>query len=54
MEIAGSMDYGLMEDILKNLNGYSLPTADREKIDNIGRLLTELDWDGIVKVVEEE
>ena len=24
----------------------------REKIDKIGRLLTELDWDGIVKIVE--
>ena len=53
VEIAGSMDYGLMEDILKNINGYSLPPDDRKKMDDIGRLLTELDWDGIVKIAKE-
>lgn len=48
-EIAGSMDYGMMEDILKQLKGFALPDADREKIAKIERLLTELDWDGMVQ-----
>ena len=50
-EIAGSMDYGLMEDILNDLRGYRLTEADRERISKIEQLLTELDWDGILKLV---
>ncbi len=50
-EIAGSMDYGLMEDLLKNLEGYALPAADREKIGKVQELLTQLDWDGIMQVI---
>ncbi len=47
-EIAGSMDYGMMEDILKELKGYSLPEKDKINISKIESLLTELDWDGII------
>ncbi|MBO4415725.1 MAG: response regulator, partial [Lachnospiraceae bacterium] len=53
IEIADSMDYGMMEDILKDLRGYSLPEADRDRINNIERMLMELDWDGIIRTVRE-
>ena len=49
IEIAGSYDYGLMDDILKRLRGYRLPPSDREKLSDITKMLTELDWDGIMK-----
>ena len=50
-EIAGSMDYGLMEDLLKSLEEYALPSADKEKVAKVEELLTRLDWDGIMQVV---
>ena len=49
VEIAGSMDYGMMEDILKDLKGYELPEADKEVISGIEGMLNMLDWDGIAK-----
>ncbi|MCR5403651.1 MAG: response regulator [Butyrivibrio sp.] len=54
LEIAGSMDYGLMEDLLKELRGYRLSSKGRDRISNIERKLTELDWDGIIAEVKEE
>lgn len=50
-EIAEAMDYGMMENILDSLKGYRLRDEDQDKADSIGRLLTELDWDGILRVV---
>ena len=49
IEIAGSYDYELMEDILKHLRGYRLSPSDRERLSDISKMLTELDWDGIMK-----
>ena len=48
-EIAGNYDYELMDDILKNLHGYRLPPSDRERLSDIEKMMTELDWDGIMK-----
>ena len=45
------MDYGMMENILDSLKGYRLRDEDQDKADSIGKLLTELDWDGILRVV---
>ena len=53
IEIAGSMDFGLMEDILKDLRGYRLPEADKDRIAKIEGLLTQLDWDGITSLAGE-
>ncbi len=47
VEAAGSMDFGMVEDVLKSLHEYRLPEADGERIERIERFLTELDWDGI-------
>ncbi|MCR5252058.1 MAG: response regulator [Lachnospiraceae bacterium] len=48
-EIAGSYDYELMDGILKDLRGYRLPASDRERISDIEKMLTELDWEGIAE-----
>lgn len=48
-EIAGSYDYELMDGLLKELRGYRLSPPDRERISDIEKMLTELDWDGIAK-----
>ena len=50
-EIAEAMDYGMMENILDSLKEYRLRDEDQDKADSIGKLLTELDWDGILRVV---
>ncbi|MCR5419393.1 MAG: response regulator [Lachnospiraceae bacterium] len=47
-EIAGSMDYALMDEILGNLKGYRLRQADRERIRSMEIMLSQLDWDGII------
>ena len=49
IEIAGSMDFGMMEDILKDLKGYALPEKDKLRISGIEARLNELDWDGIAE-----
>ena len=54
LEIAGSMDYGLMEEILKDLHNYSIPSADRDILYKVEGMLNELDWDGIIKIVKEK
>lgn len=53
LEIAGSMDYGLMENMLTELKGFRLPEADKERIGRIEGMLTELNWNGITAVVKE-
>ena len=49
-EIAQSMDYGLMDDMLKDLAAIRIPDADRKNIAEIEKLLSGLDWDGIIRV----
>ena len=48
-EIAQSMDYELMEGILNDLRTYNLPDTDSKRVSVIERMLTELDWDGIIR-----
>ena len=50
-EIAQIMDYGMMDSFLKDLKSYKLPSEDKEKIARIEQMLTELNWDGIIKIV---
>ncbi|MBR5419859.1 MAG: response regulator [Lachnospiraceae bacterium] len=54
IEIAGSMDYGLMESLLKDLRGYALPDKDRKKLTELEEKLNGLDWDGMIKIAREE
>lgn len=53
VEIAGNMDFGLMDYILKDMHGYRLPDADGARIARIEELLTKLDWDGIIQTAKE-
>ncbi|MCR4793113.1 MAG: response regulator [Lachnospiraceae bacterium] len=53
-EIAQSMDYGLMEEMLADLKGYKLSGSDANNVSKIERMLTELDWDGIIQLVSEK
>ncbi|MCR5734200.1 MAG: Hpt domain-containing protein, partial [Lachnospiraceae bacterium] len=52
-EIAQSMDYELMDDMLKNLHVYDLLEADRQRVAEIERKLADLDWDGIIQITGE-
>ena len=51
VEIAQSMDYGLMDDMIRNLKGYDLG-EDTANISRIEEMLSQLDWDGIAKIAE--
>ena len=53
VEIAGSMDYGLMEELIKDLKKYSLPEKDRDRVGRIEDRLNELDWDAIAAIAGE-
>ena len=46
-EIAESMDYALMDEILSELRGFRLPEEDRERVHSMEMMLSQLDWDGI-------
>ena len=52
-EIAGSMDYGMMENVLNDLKGYRLSPSDDELIKHVGDKLMQLDWDGITEMISE-
>ena len=52
-EISGSMDYEMMECVLKELDGYSLPEEDEKRLVRMERMLSELDWEGILKEASE-
>ncbi len=51
-EIAQSMDYGLLDEMMKDLKGYSLSEKDKETVSKIDTLMASLDWDGIVETCE--
>ncbi len=46
-EIAQSMDFGMLEDVLKDLKGYALTPDDEKAVKSIEDMLMNLDWDGI-------
>ena len=48
-EIAGSMDFGMMEDLLRELKGYKLTNEDAEAVRMMEDRLMQLDWDGIIE-----
>ncbi len=53
VEIADSMDYGLMEDLLKKLREYGLSNEDKDRLSKMEKYLTELNWDGIKNTAAE-
>ncbi len=53
-EVADSMDYGLMEQLIKDLRGYSLSKEDETVVNEVEKKLFELDWEGIIETVKEQ
>ncbi len=51
-EISQSMDYEMMDELLKKLRQYRLDPPDDETITTIEQLLTVLDWDEIEKMAK--
>ena len=47
LEIAESMDYGLMDDLLNSLKKYDLSENDAKAVSEMEKALTELDFDKI-------
>ncbi len=47
IEIAKSMDYGMLTGILDELKKYNTSTSDKERIRKIEKMLNALDWEGI-------
>ncbi len=52
-EIAQSMDFGMMEQILKDIKGYSLTREDKERVGRMEEMMLKLDWEGISGIVKE-
>ncbi|MCR5487237.1 MAG: response regulator [Lachnospiraceae bacterium] len=50
-EIADSMDFGMMEEVLKEIKAYRLDSGDEEAIKRIEGMLMRLDWEEIVQEV---
>ena len=46
-EVAGTLDYGLMDDLLDSLKRYRINEKDADLIEKIGHSLLKLDWDEI-------
>lgn len=53
-EIAESMDYGMMEDLINDLKKYDLSEEDRSLIEQIEDMLLKLDWDGITMAIRDK
>ena len=50
-DVIPQMDYDAVEMILEQLDEYALPAEDRERMDEIRRLLKVFDWDGMEAVI---
>ncbi len=51
-EISQSMDYELMEGMIKELRAYKLSSADEENVANVESALNMLDWDRISDIAD--
>ena len=49
-EIADYMDYGMMEEILRDLKGYRLTSEDSAVLKQMEEKLSLLDWNGIAEI----
>ena len=48
---AEAMDCDMLEDILSEMDEYSIPESEKEKFDKIRRMADALDYDGIKKII---
>ncbi len=52
-EIAQSMDFSMMEEVLKQLKIYRLSPEDKKRVEEIEKRLMSLDWDGVARAAGE-
>ncbi len=52
-EVSSCMEYEMLDDMLKELKKYKFNDTDEANVRRIEKLLTELDWDGIIKLVDD-
>ncbi len=50
-EVIPAMDYDAVESILEELGTYRLPGEDQERIDKLGGLLKNMDWDKMEELI---
>lgn len=50
VELSGSMDYEMMENVLRDLKGYRFVPEDEERLQQIEECLLQLDWEGISEI----
>ncbi|MBR6159998.1 MAG: response regulator [Lachnospiraceae bacterium] len=50
-EIAESMDYGMMDEVISDLKGYSMSSEDAQTVSLIEEKLNALEWDAIKDIV---
>ncbi len=50
-DVIPQMDYDSVEMILNNLNEYSLPKEDSEKISKLSQMLKVFDWEGMEELI---
>jgi HPt (histidine-containing phosphotransfer) domain-containing protein len=49
--VAGAMDYGVMEQLLKDLKGHAMSEEDEKLVCKLENKMMKLDWDGILELV---
>ncbi len=52
-EIAGSMDYGMMDSWIREMKGYRLPPEEADHLRKIEESLNALEWEEIAKLAKE-
>jgi hypothetical protein len=52
-EFAQAKDYDLMRMVFESVKEYKLPEEDEKRFEKIQSCLSVMDWDGIIKVLQE-
>lgn len=52
VEVADSMDYGQMDEILQKVHEYQLSDSDKKNIKQLEQMFTEFDWDAIAETAK--
>lgn len=53
LEFCESMDFDLADMVIKSMKEYKLPEKDEKKFEEIEKLLTNLDWENIARIIKE-
>ncbi|WP_026494702.1 response regulator [Butyrivibrio sp. WCD3002] len=53
LEFCESMDFDLADMVVKSMKEYKLPEKDAKKFAEIEKLLTNLDWENIARIIKE-